>query len=99
MRMRWVLTWKDPPEASPDRPKKAKARPVVLGHTDPDLVDVPRDSPTLSSKARQILYAICAANCWELCKGGIMTAFLQGEKSEAAREVYGKPPPEVLKRL
>ena len=84
MRMRWVLTWKDPPEEAPDDPKKAKARLVVLGYTDPDLVDVPGDSPTLSSKARQILYAICAANCWKLCKGDIKTAFLQGEKSEAA---------------
>ena len=52
MRMRWVLTWKDPPEESPHDPRKAKARLVVLGYTDPGLVGLPRDSPTLSSKAR-----------------------------------------------
>ena len=84
MRVRWVLTWRDPPEESPHEPRKAKARLVVLGYTDPDLVDVPRDSPTLSSKARQSLYAICAANCWKLCKGDAKTTFLQGEKSEAS---------------
>ena len=85
MRMRWVLTWKDPPEESPNDPRKAKARLVVLGYTDPDLVDVPRDSPTLSSKARQMLYAICAASCWPLYKGDIKCAFLQGEKAEKER--------------
>ena len=62
---------------------------MVIGYTDPDLVDVPRDSPTLSTKARMVLYAIAAANCWTLYKGDIKCAFLQGEKAEAERRVYG----------
>ena len=41
MRMRWVLTWKDAAEHDPDQTRKAKARLVVLGYTDPDLVSVP----------------------------------------------------------
>ena len=41
MRARWVLTWKSS--------GKAKARLCVLGFQDPDLTEVPRDSPTLST--------------------------------------------------
>ena len=37
MRARWVLTWKST--------GKAKARLCVLGFQDPDLTEVPRDSP------------------------------------------------------
>ena len=40
MRARWVLTWKSS--------GKAKARLCVSGCPDPDLTEVPRDSPTVS---------------------------------------------------
>ena len=31
-----------------------------MGFTDPDLVDVPRDSPTLAVRTRYIMFAIAA---------------------------------------
>ena len=51
MKMRWVLTWKLPPEEERKDPneRRAKARLVVVGYTDPDLLNVPRDSPTLAT--------------------------------------------------
>ena len=100
MRMRWVLTWKEPKEDDPDQSRKAKARLVVVGFTDPDLTSVPRDSPTLAVRTRYLMYAIVAMHKWELCKGDITAAFLQGEAgAEEAWKVYGKPPPELLQRL
>ena len=44
MTMRWVLTWK----TEDDGTQKAKARLVVKGFTDPDLVTLRSESPTLS---------------------------------------------------
>ncbi len=60
-----------------------------MGFTDPDLVDVPRDSPTLALRSRLMIFAIAAASKWKLYKGDIKCAFLQGEKEEHARKVYG----------
>ena len=50
MRARWVLTWKST--------GKAKARLCVLGFQDPDLTEVPRDSPTLSGCIRSFDHAM-----------------------------------------
>ena len=58
LRCRWLLVWKDreevkgmPKESNPSQSKlrthKPKARLVVLGYLDPNLTEVPRDSPTL----------------------------------------------------
>ena len=103
MKMRWVLTWKELPEEEQNVEgevlRKAKARLVVIGYTDPDLTEIPRDSPTLAVRTRFMMYAIAAASKWKLYKGDIETAFLQGPKDEVSRRVYGKPPPELLKRL
>ncbi len=66
-----------------------------MGFTDPDLVAVPRDSPTLAVRTRHLVFAIAAMNKWALFKGDIKAAFLQGEASEAERKVYGIPPPEL----
>ena len=47
MRARWVLTWKSI--------GKAKARLCALGFQDPDLTEVPRDSPTLSAASEALI--------------------------------------------
>ena len=94
--MRWVLTWKDAPEEATDQERRVKARLVVVGFTDPDLIHVPRDSPTLATPTRYIMFAITAAQSWSLYKGDIQTAFLYGDSNELARNVYGEAPPELL---
>ena len=43
MPMRWVLTWETIPDET-----KAKARLVVKGFTDPDLIKLRAEAPTLS---------------------------------------------------
>ena len=46
-----------------------------------------------------MMFVITAASKWNLYKGGISTAFLQGESTELERQVYGEAPPELLSRL
>ena len=68
---------------------------MVIGYQDPDITEVPRDSPTLATRTRYVMFALTAALCWPLFKGDIKTAFLTGDKSEAERLIYGEPTPEL----
>merc|ERR1711938_96410 len=63
MTMRWVLTWKVIPGTA-DR--KAKARLVVRGVQDPDLIDLRTESPTLARHSRRLLVQTAASSQWEL---------------------------------
>jgi hypothetical protein len=89
MRARWVLTWKSC--------GKAKARLCVLGFQDPDLLDVPRDSPTLSSATEALILQWIVSNKHRLISGDIKTAFLSGD--EDARNIFVAPPDDVRKML
>ena len=92
LRCRFVLTWKENPE---DGTKKAKARLVVLGFADPDLIHLRAEAPVASRRARQILLALAAQRRWRLEKADAVTAFLQGDATEQSRQVFAAPPPEV----
>ena len=83
MKLRWVLTWKAPEPGSENLPRKAKARLVVVGFQDPDLLKLDRDPPTLSLRSKLIFLASVAARRWKLEKGDIKNAFLQGGETEA----------------
>ena len=72
MRARWVLTWKST--------GKATARLCVLGFQDPDLTEVPRDSPTLSAASEALIMQWVASHKYRLISGDIMTAFLSGDE-------------------
>ena len=50
MAMRWILTWKEAPEGT-----KAKARLVAKGFTDPDLLTIRAEAPTVSKLGRYCL--------------------------------------------
>ena len=67
MRARWVLTWK--------LTGKAKARLCVLGFQDPDLTEVPHDSPTLSAASEALIMQWVASHKYRLISGDIKTAF------------------------
>ena len=85
MRARWVLTWKST--------GKAKARLRVLGFQDPDLTEVPPDSPTLSAQAEALILQCGSSNKWMLVSGDIMTAFLSGDGEY--RNIFTLPPDDV----
>ena len=89
MRARWVLTWKSI--------GKAKARLCVLGFQDPDLTEVPRDSPTLSTASEALIMQWIASHKYRLISGDIKTAFLSGD--EDVRNIFIAPPDDVRQML
>ena len=89
MRARWVLTWKST--------GKAKARLCVLGFRDPDLTEVPRDSPTLSAASEALIMQWVASHKYRLISRDIKTAFLSGD--EDIRNIFISPPDDVRQML
>ena len=77
MKMRFVLTWKqDPNEPSG---KRGKARLVVLGFQDPFLGKEKTSAPTLTKRGKQLLLQLVVQKGWQLLKGDVTAAFLQGQ--------------------
>lgn len=92
MSMRWILTWKEAPEGT-----KAKARLVAEGFTDPDLLTVRAEVPTLTKLGRRLLLQLICSSKFKIEVGDVSTAFLQGDKKEQDRDVY--PTADLRKRL
>ena len=76
MKMRWVLTWK----RSDSGEKTAKARCVILGYLDPQYAFRQTAAPTMSRTTRQILLVLSSAMDFQVCKGDVSGAFLQGRE-------------------
>ena len=77
MKMRFVLTWKPILDSEGNQTgRKAKARLIVRGFEDPDLLEVDRESPTLSAMGRNLLLTQCAQRKYPVSVGDIRTAFL-----------------------
>ena len=94
MAMRWILTWKEAPEGT-----KAKARLVAKGFTDPDLLTIRAEAPTLSKVGRHLLLQLICSNKFKAESGDVSTAFLQGDKGEQDRDVYLEPTADLRTRL
>ena len=90
MRARWVLTWKSI--------GKANARLCVLGFQDPDLREVPRDSPTLSAASEALSMQWVASHKYRLISGDIKTAFLSGDAIFSETFLF-HPPDDVRQML
>eukprot|EP00435_Cladocopium_sp_Y103_P021815 s376_g5.t1 len=104
LRSRWILTWKEIDETQqsngpPQHPKfKPKARLVVLGYEDPELENIPRDSPTMNKLTRMLILQYAASHHFDIRSFDVQTAFLGG--SEQNQRVLGmEPPPEMRERL
>ena len=101
LRSRWILTWKDIDEleaAQLGQDRKAKARLVVLGFEDPDLTEIPRDSPTLQKESRSLIFQYCASQAWQIQSFDIKTAFLRGSRRDD-RILGVEPPMELRKKM
>ena len=103
LRCRWILTWKpidpeDIPDKSQVQKSKAKARLVILGYLDPQLENLPRDSPTLGRNAKMLSLQLIASMGWTLRSFDIKAAFLQG-KTQGDRILAIEPVPELIQAL
>ena len=72
--MRWILTWK----VKDDGSAKPKARAVLLGYQDPSYEHRAMTSPVMTRQTRQIMLQVAANNGWQLFRGDVSGAFLQG---------------------
>ena len=87
-----VLTWKST--------GKAKARLCVLGFQDPDLTEVPHDSPTLSAASEALIMQWVASHKYRLISGDIKTAFLSGDEDiRNIRNIFISPLDDVRQTL
>lgn len=101
MKCRWLLSWKpiDPSDQQPGQAlHKAKARLVVLGYLDPQLEEIPRDSPTMSKTSRMMVLQPIASEGWELMSFDIRAAFLQGQP-QSNRVLGLEPVPELRESM
>ena len=100
MRMRWLYTFK----AAGDEPSsqgkvKAKARIVVLGFSDPSLLERTTASPAMSRMSKMLLLNMASARRWKILAGDVKTAFLQAKPPERLHPLYAKPLPELAEAM
>lgn len=88
---RWVLTWKSI-ETEEEAPKRwqAKARLVLRGFEDPDLLSLQKAAPPASRLSRMMLLSIAQWSSWKVMCGDVKTAFLSGK--EFSRELIVRLP-------
>ncbi|CAK0791361.1 unnamed protein product, partial [Prorocentrum cordatum] len=78
-------------------PLKAKARPVLLGFSDPDLEKLPRNAPVLTDAGKKLICQIAVSNDWRVGTGDAESAFLQGgAQSEREEAIYMIPPKDPI---
>ena len=74
---RWVLTWKCD-ETAEFPVWKAKARLVLRGYEDPDVMSLSKASPMASRQARPWLLTTATWKCWIVVGADVKAAFLSG---------------------
>ena len=100
LRMRWVLTFKEAPPADDGRPQlKAKARIVILGFSDPGLLEDQTASPTMTRLTRQLVLNQAMLRGWTVFSADVRTAFLQARPTDRGRRLLAKPLPELARAL
>ena len=85
--------------ASPDNPGQTeiKCRWVLKGFQDPDILELQRQSPTLSADSLMVTLQLIASLKWELMIMDIEGAFLQGEPLQRKQgKIYAKIPKEGI---
>ena len=101
LKCRWILTWKpldQEDQAKIKKTHKAKARLVILGYLDPNIDQLPRDSPTLGRHSKMLMLQLIASMNWELQSFDIKAAFLQG-KPQTDRVLGMEPTIEMIEAL
>lgn len=69
-----------------------------MGFQDPNIEDIPRDSPTLQKESRSLLFQYVASRKWTIQSFDIRTAFLRGSRRDQ-RKLGIEPTPEMKNYL
>ena len=93
IKMRWLLTWK----LKDDGTTKPKARAILLGYQDPQYEERETTSPVMTRQSRQLLLAASGRYQWQVWKGDVTGAFLQGR--EYPKELYCIPCDEICEAM
>ena len=95
MKARFVLKWATDAKGQP----RAKARLVLQGFSDPDLLrgELDTSSPTLGRTSRQTTLALATILGWSLWVSDVATAFLQGDPQE--RVLWAKIPKDACQLI
>ncbi|CAE7758749.1 RE1 [Symbiodinium sp. CCMP2456] len=72
--MRWLLTWK----VRDDGTVKPKARAILLGYQDASYEHRATTAPVMTRLSRQLFLQLSANQSWQVHKGDVTGAFLQG---------------------
>ena len=72
---------------------------MAKGYTDPDLLTIRAEAPTLSKIGRHCLLQLACSHKFRLEVGDVSTAFLQGDKKEQDRDVFLEPTADLRNRL
>ena len=109
LKMRWVLTFKSASAEKQDggsgkQPQrveqvKPKARIVILGYSDPNLLDATTASPAMTRLSKQLLLNMASVKRWDILCGDVKSAFLQARSPQAERCVFATPVPELARAL
>ena len=100
MRMRWLYTFKAAGDEPSEKGKvKAKARIVVLGFSDPSLLERTTSSPAMSRLSKMLLLNLASSRRWKILAGDVKTAFLQAKPPERLHPLYAKPLPELAEAM
>ncbi|CAE7327317.1 RE1, partial [Symbiodinium microadriaticum] len=91
--MRWILTWKPVDGGG----QKAKARAVLLGYQDPKYEHRATTAPVMTRQTRQMQLQLTTMRKWQLQKGDVSGAFLQGR--EYPDELFCVPCPEICQAM
>jgi len=75
---RVVRRWK--PGEQPGSPPSRKSRWCIRGDKDPDLLDLVRHAPTVTTSTLAITLQICACQGWDAAVGDLHNAFMQSER-------------------
>ncbi|CAE7201713.1 RE1, partial [Symbiodinium sp. KB8] len=91
LKMRWIYTFK---AAEPGK-VKAKARMVILGFSDPSLLEQETSAPVMSRQSKMLFFNYAAAKQWRVLAGDVKTAFLQARAPDRKHPLFARPLPEL----
>ena len=92
MDTRWARTWMPDDSMPPGR--RAKARLITKGFTDPDLLDIESHSPTLTWEGfMTVLQSVCSHG-HKLQFGNVQQAFNTGDPIKRKEPLFVRMPPD-----